>query len=112
MWTFYSMHDNEKVKRKKFIVKPSFKKWHYDKLLDAVRKEILSKKEDGEKYITREEIARVLKAKPHTVEQCLHVLHLEGLVSNPVHHAPHDSKRDSFSWGNDNSWCGDTYYIF
>jgi hypothetical protein len=63
-------------------------------------------------FFWKEEIAKYLKVKTSLVEQVLHKMNLEGLVSQPVHHAPHDSNRDPWSHGGrDSSWMGDIYYI-
>lgn len=75
--------------------------------------------------VTKEEVAKHFRVKPHFVEQCFHKLNLEGLLNKPTHKAPHDSMRDyTFSYGyykgkccdykninGDSSWCADRYYI-
>lgn len=62
-------------------------------LLDKVR-DYLFNQVTG--IVTKEKIANELKVKEHEITNCLHKLNLEGLVSQKINEAPHDSKRDYF----------------
>lgn len=99
----------------------------YDGTIEYLSKLHLKKRLNDTGYwtnrFTAEEIAAHLQVKTHFVKQVLHKLNLEGIVSQPIHKAPHDSKRD-YTWGSgfrkgkcsdfknpngDSSWAADIY---
>lgn len=62
--------------------------------------------------VTKEEIAERYRLREHEVAHALHLLNLEGLVSQPVHWKPHDCFRDASSFANpsgDSAWVSDAY---
>lgn len=103
MKSFHCRHCGDKHDK----LKPSFKRWNLENLLNKVRELILASEKS---FITAEQISTILRAKKHLVEQCFHRLNLEGILSQGVNHAPHDSKRDPWR-GSDSSWCATTYWL-
>lgn len=63
------------------------------------------------KCLTKEDVARYLQVKECQVEQVFMELNREGILSQPVHHAPHDSQRDPWGFYGNNWWMSDLYYI-
>jgi len=92
------------------IVRPSLKKASAEKILPQVRGIVSGMKIAGKVSFFKENIARKLRVHVRYVEQCLHILNLEGLVSKPVHSAAPDSNRDVWG-GNMSGWVGDIYHI-
>lgn len=62
-------------------------------------------------YLSKENIARELQVKECQVEQVFHILNREGKISQPIHHAPHDSQRDPNGFWGEMGWAGDLYKI-
>lgn len=98
--------------------KLSLRRWSDEGLLSAVREWVLKLRATGLNHLGqppwfhREKISFELRAAPHRVEHALHKLNLEGLVSRPVHHGPHDSGRGGpMDWACDSSWQGDLYTV-
>lgn len=61
--------------------------------------------------VYKEELAEKHKVKPSQVEDVFRILNREGMLSQAVHGAPHDSKRDRWGVGGDSAWCADHYYL-
>lgn len=101
------------------------KKRSLDQVLKMVREYVLTKAPyqeidefDGKprmvyQRVSKELIAVELKVTTHLVEQALQALNREGLVSQPRHTIPHDSKREPglFWGGSDSSWQCDSYTV-
>lgn len=62
-------------------------------------------------YLSKENIARELQVKECQVEQVFHILNRESIISQPIHHAPHDSQRDPNGFIGEMGWKGDLYKI-
>ena len=120
MWTWYrydggSMRPPNK-KRKKYRVRPSFKRWSRERLLDVIESGIRARIDNSadaplwaSDIMFRESIAKALRAKAHDVEYCLKILNLKGLVSQGENMAPHDTDRDN--GGGDSAWIGSRYEL-
>ena len=120
MWTdWHCRHCDDKH----ISLRPKpLKRYRFDKLLALVRSFVCNWK-DNNKPISKEQVAFIFQCKTHLIEQCFNILNKEGLLGQPVHKAPHDSKRDyAFCYrkndqhsdpknpDGDSSWCGDRYY--
>ena len=88
--------------------RPSKKKWALPKLLDSVRNWVSAQEK---RHITAEEIAAHFRVNLGMVRHCLHLLNLEGLISQRSNHVPHDCRRDLHGYGSDNSWVASTYSL-
>lgn len=88
-----------------------YKKRDKATILDMVRNAVFEAKLANKRSVTKEALSVKLQLRESEVEQALHILNLQGLVSQAYHCPPHDSTRDSMGWGCDSSWCGDTYSI-
>jgi hypothetical protein len=85
----------------------SYRRINPERLLDQVR-ECVSFESGG---FTKEEIARELRVRTHRVGHALHVLNLEGLVTQPSHSIPHDCFRHPWcGTAGFSSWEADRYY--
>jgi len=62
------------------------------------------------RFVTAEEISGHYKVRTHLVEQALHKLNLEGIVSKGLNSPPHDSRRDGW-YGDDSSWSATRYMV-
>lgn len=62
-------------------------------------------------YLTKEDIARCLQVKEKQVEQVFMELNREGILSQAIHHAPHDSNRDPWGFDGNKWWASDLYMI-
>lgn len=92
-------------------LKPSYRRWSLDKLLPAVREIVQRLPSEERRGFTAERICTELRAKKPLVEQCLHKLNLEGLITQGVNRAPHDSTRDRMCPGPDSAWAATVYYL-
>lgn len=102
------------IKMKPIGIKRRSFKYVYDRTLNYINNlsAISGRPSHWKNFFWKEEIAKYLKIKTHLVEQVLHKMNLEGIVSQPTHKAPHDSNRDPWAYGNgDSAWMGDIYYI-
>jgi hypothetical protein len=95
------------------LLKPSYRRWNLERLYAEVRSIILAKEENSS--VTAEDLGTQLRARKHLVEICFARLNLEGLLSQGVNRAPHDSTRDPWMQGScftngDSAWQA-TYYI-
>lgn len=68
-------------------------------------------KTDNPDWVRKEDIARTLEVKECQVEQVFHTLNLKGVLSQAVHHAPHDTQRDPNGFIGVMGWSGDFYYV-
>ena len=105
---------NIKRKRQKRKYKRKYAKLSSNDIYKAT-KEYVHKASMSDKsfnhFVTAEDIAYILNVKSHLVKQALKKLNLEGIVSQPVHHIPHDSSRDPWGGGRYSGWMADIYYI-
>jgi len=81
------------TKRKRFL-RPLFKRWSINKLLDTLRTYLQQIRSDTDTWITSEELSKRFCAKKHLVDQVIVKLRLEGIVGEELNRAPHDSNRD------------------
>lgn len=92
--------------------KKTYKKLSQTAIREYVMKWIEDTKAKGHDFIMAEDIAYQLQVKTHFVKQVLQQLNVEGILHQPRHHAPHDSKRDLWGGFADTSmWCPSVYYI-
>ena len=103
----------KKGKRKKFP--RIFKRRNQTQVYDLVKNWVLLFAQEVKVCsagFRKEKVSVDLQLKEHEVEKILQMLNVEGLVSQPIHKAPHDSTRDKWTWGGgDSSWQGDLYYL-
>lgn len=92
-------------------IKRTYKKLSYDKIREYALDQINKAKIAGEWYITADDIARQLNVKTHFVKQVFQQLNVEGILSQPIHKAPHDSNRDPWGFPNCKGWMADLYRI-
>lgn len=92
-------------------LKPSFKSMKPEKIEAYVRSAIEDAKQRDVSFINAEDIAYCLHVKTHYVKQIFDKLNKEGVLSQPVHHIPHDCDRDPFCGPGYNGWAADIYYI-
>ncbi len=100
----FEENKNPSHKGFKHKTKKRSNEWIHNEVLKYIQKE-------NPNYIMKEDIARILKVKESQVEQVFHQLNLEGILNQPVHHAPHDSQRDPWGFIGNMAWMGDLYYI-
>jgi len=62
-------------------------------------------------FVTKEDLAVFLRARPDAVGWCLHRLNLAGVVSQPRHAAPPGTRRALFGSDCESMWQGDTYQV-
>ena len=86
--------------------------------LDQIKEAILAIIEQAKKdypdeslYLTKEDVAIHLQVKESQVEQVFMILNREGILTQPVHRAPHDSQRDPWGFDGISEWQSDHYYI-
>jgi hypothetical protein len=92
-------------------IKKTYKKMSPDKIRTYVLQQIEIAKSNNASYIVAEDIARHLNVKPHFVHQVFQKLNVEGILSQPIHKAPHDSNRDPWGCGGCSGWAADLYKI-
>ena len=92
-------------------IKKTYKKMSQEKIREYVLSQIAIAKAKEEWYITADDIAYQLNVKPHFVKQIFQQLNIEGVLSQPIHHAPHDSNRDPWCIGGEKGWMADLYKI-
>lgn len=93
------------LKRK---IKKRKNSWIKEEVLKIIEERI---KEDKYLFLTKEDIARKLEVKECQVEQVFMELNREGILSQAIHKAPHDSKRDPWGFDCNYFWNGDIYRI-
>ena len=89
----------------------TYKKMSPKKIRAYVLQRIEEYKKENAIYISAENIAFELKVKPHFVHQVFQKLNIEGVLSQPRHHIPHDSDRDPWCNGTYSGWQSDVYAI-
>lgn len=92
-------------------IKRTYKKMPQEKIREYSLEQIEKAKAKEEFYITADDIAHQLNVKPHFVKQVFQQLNIEGILSQPIHSAPHDSNRDPFGYGHEKGWKADLYKI-
>ena len=92
-------------------IKRTYKKMSQEKIREYALDQIEKAKAAGEWYITADDIAHQLNVKTHFVEQVFQKLNVEGILSQPIHQAPHDSNRDPWGFPNCKGWMADLYRI-
>lgn len=92
-------------------IKRTYKKLSHDKIRAYALDQIEKTKANGDLYITADDIAHQLNVKPHFVEQVFQQLNVEGVLSQPIHRAPHDSNRDPWGFPECKGWASDLYRI-
>lgn len=92
-------------------IKKTYKKMSQDKIRSYALEQIERAKAREELYIRAWDIAYQLNVKPHFVEQVFQQLNVEGVLSQPIHHAPHDSNRDPWGFDGIKGWKADIYKI-
>ena len=93
-------------------------KYLYDFTIDYINKQIPIDESHGRyPYITKEEIAKVLKCKPSDLDKTFMRLNREGILSQAKHRRMHDTARYgnleetlSYDYGN-SDWTPDAYDI-
>jgi hypothetical protein len=110
---YYSFGSRElRAKRTDNLIRPSLKRWNFEKLLEAVRAKILAQSvPDCGFWITVEKYASDLRAKKHLVDRCFAVLNREGLLSQARNEPLHDSARHNFFPGSWKGWVASSYRI-
>ena len=92
-------------------IKKTYKKMSQEKIREYALDQIEKAKAKEEWYITADDIAHQLNVKPHFVKQVFQQLNIEGVLSQPIHHAPHDSNRDPWGFPGCKGWMADLYRI-
>ena len=100
------------------ILKSYDDKYLYDFTIDYINKQIPIDESHGRyPYITKEEIAKVLKCKPSDLDKTFMRLNREGILSQAKHRRMHDTARYgnleetlSYDYGN-SDWTPDAYDI-
>lgn len=92
-------------------IKKTYKKMPLEKIREYSLEQIEKAKAKKELYIAADDIAHQLNVKPHFVQQVFQQLNIEGVLSQPIHHAPHDSNRDPWGFPNCKGWMSDFYRI-
>ena len=88
------------------------RRWRFAALLSAVRASLAAAPRwQGRPYVIAEDLAVELRARPDAIARCLQLLNLEGLVSQPVHHAPGDTPRAGEFSGTESAWAADVYWV-
>ena len=97
--------------QKRHRIKKTYKKMSQEKIREYALKQIKIAKKNGEIYVMAEDIAHQINVKPHFVHQVFQQFNIEGILSQPIHHAPHDSNRDPWGFDGINGWMADLYRI-
>ena len=92
-------------------IKKTYKKIPQDKIREYALDQIEKAKAKNEIYIMADDIAHQLNVKTHFVKQVFQQLNVEGILSQPIHHAPHDSNRDPWGFPECKGWMADLYRI-
>jgi hypothetical protein len=92
-------------------IKRTYKKVSQEKIREYALAQIEKAKANEEWYITADDIAHQLNVKTHFVKQVFQQLNVEGILSQPIHHAPHDSNRDPWGFPGCKGWMADLYRI-
>jgi ribosomal protein S25 len=92
-------------------IKKTYKKMSQDKIRAYILDQIEKARKADSLYISAWDIAHQLNVKPHFVEQVFQQLNVEGILSQPIHHAPHDSNRDPWGFPECHGWSADLYRI-
>ena len=86
--------------------------WIKEEVLKIINEQIANiDKNYSNSFLTKENIARKLQVKECQVEQVFMELNREGVLNQPVHHAPHDTQRDPWGFAGNMGWASDIYYI-
>lgn len=93
------------------VLKRKIKKRTNAQIKEEILKIIEEAKKANENSLTKEDVAAYLQVKEKQVEQVFMELNREGILSQPVHRAPHDSNRDPHGFDGNNWWMSDRYYI-
>lgn len=111
LWKEYYKELIEEAPRSHKLLKRKVKK----KKDEVVEEEILDIIEKAKNYniknITKEDIAIELQVKESQIEKIFMKLNRDGILSQPIHRAPHDSCRDPWGFDNCKMWCSDIYRI-
>lgn len=89
----------------------TYKKMSPEKIKAYALQRIEEHKKENAIYISADNIAFELRVKPHFVHQVFQKLNVEGILSQPRHHIPHDSNRDPWCNGAYSGWQSDLYAI-
>ncbi len=88
------------------------------RVTDAVRDEVQARRRQAASsrgvfaFVRAEQIALSLGLRKSQVRVALGVLNREGLVDQPTHRAPHDSRRATgMDYGPDNAWSASIYAL-
>ena len=92
-------------------IKKTYKKMSQEKIREYSLNQVEAAKKNGKEYISAWDIAHQLNVKPHFVEQVFQQLNVEGILSQPMHRAPHDSNRDPWGYPGCKGWAADLYRI-
>lgn len=86
------------------------KEFAYKKILEYIES---IKMDDAIKYkcITKEDTAIKLNIPEYQVEQIFRKLNIEGVLSQALHHYPHDNDRNPYDGGGFSGWQSDLYKI-
>lgn len=93
------------------LLKRKIKKRTNKQIKEEILKIIEEARKANEDSLTKEDVAIYLQVKEKQVEQVFMELNREGILSQPVHRAPHDSSRDPHGFECNNWWVSDRYYI-
>lgn len=97
-------------KRKAVVTHP--KKQSLTVLECKILKLIAEMKKDAKAaFLTKEDTAKYLHARVSQVEQVFMTLNRKGILTQPVHRAPHDSSRDPQGYESNHEWMSDRYYF-
>lgn len=85
--------------------------WVYNEIVKIINEKKKSNKYYSDWYLTKEDTAITLRVKEKQVEKAFRRLNQEGILNQPVHQAPHDTKRDPNGFDGCSGWMSDMYYI-
>lgn len=92
-------------------IKTRYKKWDLTKLEQKITDIIADMKTKKIDHVTKEDMAHHLNARVSQVEHVFMHLNQKGILTQPVHHAMHDSQREPWGFTGSSDWCSDLYYI-
>ena len=102
--------DGNYGKRNSLRTKP--KKQDLTQLEKSVQEIIANLQETTDRtYITKEDAAIALNARISQVEQVFQILNRKRILSQPVHHALHDTNREPNGCSDQSAWVSDRYYF-
>ena len=111
----FSSTKTYKGKRTGFLRRMNFKQDQVDQAVELLIQYIKANPNFLKKVhceVTKEGVAAILQVPEHQVKVSFQKLNLEGVISQSNNIPPHDSKRDFWFWGgNDSSWAASTYKI-